>query len=90
MYLSTQHFDYTITVEEETRTAGIWWWKHEETRYTATVKVHDIYNFDAFRAWNSFGNTMNNIAYAYHVLGGGNDFEWFATYTYSTEWMDIV
>ena len=90
LYLSTQHFDYTITVAEETRTVGIWFWKHEETRYTATVTVHDTYNFDTFREWNSFGNTMNNLAYAYHILGGGNDFEWFATYTYSTKWTDAT
>ena len=90
LYLSTQHFDYTITVAEETRTVGIWFWKHEETRYTAAVTVHDTYNFDTFREWNSFGNTMNNLAYAYHILGGGNDFEWFATYTYSTKWTDAT
>ena len=90
LYLSTQHFDYTITVEEETRTAGVLWWKHEETRYTATVTVHDTYNFDKIREWNSFGNIMNNLALIYHLLGGGNDYEWFATYTYSTEWTDAA
>ncbi len=86
LYLSTQHYDYTITVVEEFRTVGIWWWKHKETRYTATVTVHDIYNFDTLREWNSFGNVMNNLAYIYHFLEGGNDFEWFATYTHSSKW----
>lgn len=90
LYLSTQHFDYTITVAEETRTVGFLWLKHQEKRYTATVTVHDVYNFDTFREWNSFGNAMNNLAYAYHLLGGGNDFEWFATYTYSTNWLYII
>ena len=86
LYLSTQHFDYTITVTKETRTASIFSWQGEVTRYTATVTVHDTYNFDSYRAWNSFGNILNNIAYAYHTYVGGNDFEWFATYTYSTPW----
>ena len=36
---------------------------------TVTVTVHDIYNFDTYREWNSFGNTMNNLAYTYHKLG---------------------
>ena len=53
---------------------------------TATVTVHDTYNFDTYREWNSFGNAMNNLAYSFHGWGGGNDFEWFATYTYSTKW----
>ena len=90
LFLSTQHFDYTITVTEESRTVGILWWKHEEVRYIATVTVHDEYNFDTFRECNSFGNIMNNIAYIYHFLGGGKDFEWYATYTYTTKWEDAT
>ena len=90
LYLSTQHFDYTITVTEETRTAGSLWWKHEEVRYIATVTVHDTYNFDTLREWDGFGNIMNNIAYIYHFLGGGKDFEWYATYTYTTKWEDVT
>jgi hypothetical protein len=89
LYLSTQHFDYSITVVKETRTKGILWWKHEEVRYKAIVSVHDTYNFDKFRECNSFGNVMNNLAYSHHILGGGNDFEWYATYTYSTKWTDV-
>ena len=90
LYLSTQHFDYTITVTEETRTAGSLWWKHEEVRYIATVTVHDTYNFDTLREWDGFGNIMNNLAYIYHFLGGGKDFEWYATYTYATKWEDVT
>ena len=90
LYLSTQQFDYTITVVKETRTVGIWWWKHEEIRYTASVIVHDTYNFDSIRTWNSFGNIMNNFAHIYHNLGGGNDFDWFAAYTHSTKWTDAT
>jgi hypothetical protein len=26
LYLSTQHFSYSITVTEESRTVGMWWW----------------------------------------------------------------
>ena len=86
LYLSTQHFDYTISVEEEKRTVGFWLWKHEEKRYTATAIVHDKYNFDAFREWDGFGNIMNNLAYAFSIFGGGNDYDWYANYTYSTKW----
>ena len=53
-----------------------------------TVTVDDTYNFDTIREWDSFGNTMNNLAYLYHFLGGGNDYEWVTTYTYSTKWTD--
>lgn len=88
LYLSTQHFNYTIVVTEETRTVGFLWWKHEEVRYTAMVTVSDTYNFDALREWNSFGNVMNNLAFIYHAFGGGNDYEWKATYTYTTKWAD--
>ena len=88
LYLSTQHFDYTITVTEQTRTRGFWFWKREQKRYVANVVVHDTYNFDSYRDWNSFGNIMNNIAYAYSHIGGA-DFEWYATYTYSTKWNNI-
>ena len=89
LYLSTQHFDYTISVNQETRTKGFWWWKREQTRYTASITVHDIYNFDSMREENSFGNFMNNLAYKYHSAGGGKDFEWYANYTYSTKWSDV-
>ena len=89
LYLSTQHFTYTITVTAEIRTVGFWWWKHREVQYTATVVVHDTYNFDALREWDSFGNTMNNIAYIYNAFGGGNDYEWYATYTYKEKWVDM-
>ena len=68
---------------------GILWWKHEETRYVATVLVYDEYDFDNLREWDGFGNIMNNIAYEYHMLGGGHDYEWSATYTYATKWTDI-
>ena len=89
LYLSTQHFKYEITIAQETRTAGILWWKHEEARYTANVTVYDKYNFDKIREWEGFGNIMNNLAYTYHVLGGGNDYDWYATYTYATKWTDV-
>ena len=90
LYLSTQHFTYSIEVEEETRTAGFLWWKHDETRYTATVTIHDNYDFDSYREWNSFGNVMNNLAYLYHSLGGGKNYEWSAIYTYSTKWATVA
>ncbi len=86
LYLSTQHFDYSITVTKETRTTGWWIWTRKEERYTATVTVHDTYNFDHVREWNSFGNVMNNLAFIYDTIIGGADFEWYATYTYSTAW----
>ena len=89
LYLSTQHFSYTITVEKETRTVGFLWWKHKEERYVATVEVYDRYDFNNLREWNSFGNIMNNLAYIYHIFGGGDDYEWFATYTYTTKWEDV-
>ncbi len=88
LYLSTQHFTYCISVTEERRTRGFWFWKHEEVRYTATVTVYDTYDFDEFRDWNSFGSIMNNLAYIYSFFGG-NDYDWYATYTYTTEWTDV-
>jgi hypothetical protein len=59
-------------------------------RHKATVVVHDKYNFDEFRDWSSFGSVMNNLAYAYSILIGGNDFDWFAVYTYKTKWTDAA
>lgn len=61
--------------------------KRTQIQYTATVTVHDTYDFD-LKEWDGFGNWMNNLAYVYHIFGGGNDFEWFATYKYSTGWVD--
>ena len=89
LYLSTQHFSYEITVESETRTIGFWFWKHDEIRYVATVVVYDIYNFDSLRPWDGFGNMLNNGAYILNVFGIGNDYTWYATYTYSTRWEDV-
>ena len=88
LYLSTQHFDYTITIVKEFRTVGFFR-PREMMCYRATITVHDTYNFDSLREWEGFGNVMNNLAYIYHVFGGGNDFEWSATYTYSTKWTDV-
>ena len=90
LYLSTQHFDYQIDVVKETRTKGIWFWKHEEERYIAEVVVHDVYNFDSIRPWNSFGNILNNGAFILNVMGVGNDYEWYATYAYTTKWEKVV
>ena len=89
LYLSTQQFYYTVTVEEQTRTKGWWIFKREQIRYVATVTVEDTYNFDSFREGTGVGTIMNNIAYLYHLLGGGHDYEWSATYTYSTKWKKI-
>lgn len=89
LYLSTQHFNYEIDVVEETRTKGFWFWKHEEVRYTATVVVYDVYNFDNLRSGFSLGNILNNGAYILNVLGVGNDYEWYATYTFSTKWETV-
>lgn len=58
----------------------------KKTRYIATVEVSDTYNFDEFRDWNSFGSVANNLAYLYHLLGGGYDYAWTATFTQATKW----
>ena len=58
-------------------------------RYCATVMVYDEYNFDEYRKGLTFGNVMNNIAYGYYNAGGGNDYDWYAIYTYYTEWEKV-
>ena len=40
-------------------------------------------------SWNSFGSVMNNIAVIYDFFIGGNDYDWYATYTYTTDWEDV-
>lgn len=89
LYLGIQHCSYSITVTEETKTTGLWFWKKEKTRYVATVVVSDIYNFDEIRDWNSVGSIANNIAYIYNLLGGGHDYEWTATFTQTTKWETV-
>ena len=88
LYLSTQHYRYVIDVKEETRTIGTWLWKKEQVRYIATVVVYDTYNFDTLREWNSLGNILNNGAYIAHAFGVGNDYTWYAAYTYTSKWED--
>ena len=89
LYLSTQHFKYVITIAEEIRPSAFLRWRHTEKRYCATVMVYDKYNFDQYRKGLTFGNVMNNIAYRYYNAGGGNDYYWYAIYTYYTEWEKV-
>ena len=88
LYLSTQHFSYTITVEKQERTIGLFK-KRDQVRYVAVVEVSDTYNFDKIREWNGIGNILNNGAYIAHGFGFGTDYEWSATYTYTTQWEDV-
>ena len=90
LYLSIQHCSYSIVVTEETRTTGFWFWKKEQIRYVVIVEVSDIYDFDEIRDWNSVGSIANNMAYIYHLFGGGNDYEWTATFTQTTKWEKIT
>ena len=62
---------------------------HEYTLEGNIVVVNDTYNFDSEIEWDSFGNIMNNFAYFYHKNGGGNDFERYATYSYTTNWTRV-
>ena len=86
LYLAVQKFSYSISLTEETRTTGIWFWRRKEKRYVVNVIVHDTYNFDELRKWNSFGNFMNNVAVLYDVFLGGHDFYWSANYTVFGRW----
>lgn len=63
LYLSTQHFDYTILICEETRTVRRVFSKKKQIRYEATVMIHDTYNFDTLRGWKGVGDILNNLAY---------------------------
>ena len=62
---------------------------HEYTLEGNIVVVNDTYNFDSEIEWDSFGNIMNNFAYFYHKNGGGNDFDWYAIYSYTTNWTRV-
>lgn len=86
LYLGIQHCLYTINVTTETKTTGFWFWKQEKKRYVATVVISDTYDFDEIRDWNSLGSIANNLAYIYHLLGGGHNYEWTATFTQVTKW----
>ena len=94
-YLQSRYYDptilafgavsYIITVRTETRTRGVWFWKHEQTRYVAEVMVSDFYNFDS-KPWSGLGNILNNGAAILHCVGVGKDYYWEANYSYATKW----
>ena len=84
-YLAFGAVSYIITVRTETRTRGVWFWKHEQTRYVAEVMVSDFYNFDS-KPWSGLGNILNNGAAILHCFGVGKDYYWEANYSYATKW----
>ena len=84
--LSVGAASYTMEIKKETRTHGILFWKKEQIRYTATVTVTDIYDFDAWRRDGSFGSVMNNIGLIAQDFDVIKPYEWEATFTMSTEW----
>ena len=84
-YLAFGAVSYIITVRTETRTRGVWFWKHEQTRYVAEVMVSDLYNFDS-KPWSGLGNILNNGAAILHCFGVGKDYYWEANYSYATKW----
>ena len=84
-YLAFGAVSYIITVRTETRTRGVWFWKHEQTRYVAEVMVSDFYNFDS-KPWSGLGNILNNGAAILHCVGVGKDYYWEANYSYATKW----
>lgn len=85
LYLAIQHFDYTITVVEERAPTRLLFRGQEKVRYVVTIQVHDTYDFTK-REWESIGDYLNNGAYYLHNMGVGEDYEWYATYTYTTRW----
>ena len=84
-YLAFGAVSYIITVRTETRTRGVWFWKHKQTRYVAEVIVSDFYNFDS-KPWSGLGNILNNGAAILHCFGVGKDYYWEANYSYATKW----
>ncbi len=86
LYLSTQHFNYKILVCDITETVDIMGTKITLTRYEAIVAIYDKYDFNGLNECEGVGNILNNMAYAYHMIGGGTDFERMAMYIYDTEW----
>ena len=84
--LSVGAANYTMTITKETRTAGFLWIKQEQTRYVATVIVHDIYDFTEWRDGSSFGSIMNNIAYIGQIMGYIKAYRWQAVFTIATDW----
>ena len=50
------------------------------------VVVYDRYDFTEWRNDGSFGSVMNNAAYLGQLFGYIKDYDWEATFTYTTPW----
>lgn len=90
LYLAVHRFSYEISIQEEYMTIYSSQGKRERVhRYKAKVVVHDTYDFTRLSSWKSFGGAMNNLAYYYDKIIGGNDYEWWATFEHTTDWEKI-
>ena len=84
LYLSTQHFSYSIEFFKETKTeyifTGLFIYEQPVVKEYAIVTVYDIYDFH-MKSWDDWGNIVNNLAaLAHEYLGIGRDYEWKAYY----------
>jgi len=86
LFLAVRRCNYTIQIIEEKRTTGVWIWEREQTRYSITITVSDRYDFTS-QPWDSVGNYLNNAAWILHdYFDVGKDYQWDATFTYTTKW----
>ena len=89
LFLAARTCSYSIDITTQKKTTGAWFWKKEKEQIVVTVTVYDLYDFTP-QAWDSFGNTINNIAWIFHVvLDVGEDYWWYATYTEKTRWETV-
>ena len=80
---------YELDIKEERQTLNLWFFKIEQVRYIVTVEVHDRYDFTK-QEWDGVGNYLNNYAmYAHDWFGIGKDYDWYATFTYTTPWETV-
>ena len=77
---------YIMTIQKETRTKGILWWRREESRYVAQVSVWDSYDFTEWFSGSSFGSIMNNIAFIGQAVGLVVPYDWSVSFTVATRW----
>ena len=77
---------YSMTIIEETKTTGFWFFKKTKSRYVINVTVSDVYNFDEYRNDQSLGSMLNNWGYDMQKNGNIKPYSWDATYTVYKKW----
>ena len=87
LWLGIRRADFSVTIEEETKTVGHWFWKKEKRRYIAYVTVSDNYNFNVGNeSGDGLGSLLNNFGYVLQENGSGQEYHWEVSYVYYTKW----